>query len=514
VFKQNEWAARAAGLTVGDMLDAQVAAQPQAIALQAGTARWTYADLAARVDQYSGMLLAEGVRPGDCIAILAENRVEYVMLVLAAARLGVATACLNWRQATAELEHCVRLVTPALAVVSPRYEGRIDLLRAQGVGKVLTFGDAFDRLVDAMPAVRAAVAPPDAEAILIVIYTSGTTGMPKGAALSHRAMVARGVVGIMDKAYPRGTTFIAWPPMFHTTETEYSLTTLMSGGRVIVMDGFQLEPLVDLITTEDNLGWIQLMPGMSDRVLDELKRRGARPKPVACIGSAPDLVPRHKLAEATLMFNAPYRNTFGSTEAGPICAPSVVPVGVAPDDLSKQLASLFSARFVDEDGRDVASDEPGEMLLRGPTLFSGYWGMPEATAEAFADGWFHTGDVFVRTAEGRVNFVDRRKYLIKSGGENIYPAEIEKVLLASPRIDEAVVVRKPDPKWGEVPVAFVVRKDTTLTEQDVIDMCRGQIANYKLPRHVRFIGTADIQRNPTGKAMRHLLEERLAAEGG
>lgn len=237
-FRLDDRAARAAGLTVGDLLDTQVAAQPQAPALQAGERKWTFASLAASVDQYCGLLLAQGARPGDSVAILSENRFEYVMLVLAAARLGVVTACLNWRQAPAELEHCIRLVTPALAVVSPRHAERIDLIRAQGVGKVLILGDEFQALVDAQPVTRPVVPAPDAEAILIVLYTSGTTGLPKGAALSHRAIVARGVVGIMERAYPRGSTFIAWPPMFHTAGMEYTLTTLMSGGRVIVMDGF------------------------------------------------------------------------------------------------------------------------------------------------------------------------------------------------------------------------------------------------------------------------------------
>ena len=157
----------------------------------------------------------------------------------------------------------------------------------------------------------------------------------------------------------------------------------------------------------------------------------------------------------------------------------------------------------------VADGEPGELAFRGPTLFSGYWRNPQINARDFRGGYFHMGDVFIRNPDGTLDFVDRRKYLIKSGGENIYPAEIENVLRASPRIGEAVVVRKPDPKWGETPVAFVVRLDPSLTADEVIASCRGKIAGYKIPRDVRFVEDAALPRSTTGKIKRHELEDKL-----
>ena len=150
--------------------------------------------------------------------------------------------------------------------------------------------------------------------------------------------------------------------------------------------------------------------------------------------------------------------------------------------------------------------------MRGPGLFSGYWGAPEVNARDFRDGWFRMGDVFTRNPDGTLSFVDRRKYLIKSGGENIYPAEIERVLLADPRIIDAAVVRRPDPKWGEIPVAFVAARDPALTEAAVIELCRAAIARYKAPRAVRFVAEAELPRSATGKIKRHELEARLAAE--
>jgi acyl-CoA synthetase (AMP-forming)/AMP-acid ligase II len=176
--------------------------------------------------------------------------------------------------------------------------------------------------------------------------------------------------------------------------------------------------------------------------------------------------------------------------------------------------SFCRIRLVDEEDCDVPDGEPGELAFRGPSLFSGYWRAPESNAHDFRGGFFHMGDVFVRNPDRTLDFVDRRKYLIKSGGENIYPAEIENALRASARIAEAVVVRKPDPRWGEVPVAFVVRLDETLTREDVIAACRGKIANYKLPKDVIFVADADLPRSATGKVKRHELESALKSSEG
>jgi len=216
------------------------------------------------------------------------------------------------------------------------------------------------------------------------------------------------------------------------------------------------------------------------------------------------------LARITRLLGAPYANTFGATETGnPPASSNRIPVGVAPARLSKEQSPFCEIRLVDEAGRHVPDGQPGELWMRGPTLFSGYWNAPEATAEVFAGGWFHMGDVFVRNPDGTLDFVDRRKYLIKSGGENIYPAEIERVLLADPRVAEAAVVRARDERWGEVPVAFVARTDEALTAAVLIDACKQQLAGYKKPREVVFIDYDQFPRSASGKVLRHELERRL-----
>jgi len=220
-------------------------------------------------------------------------------------------------------------------------------------------------------------------------------------------------------------------------------------------------------------------------------------------------VPRHMIAELTTLLNAPYPNTFGSTEAGSMLSRGQIPMGEVPQRLSKQVSSLCEVRLVDEAGDEVSAGEPGELEVRGPGLFSGYWGAAEP---ALHGGWYATGDVFVRNPDGSFDFIDRRKYLIKSGGENIYPAEIEGVLRAQPGVAEAVVVRRRDDQWGEVPVAFVVARDPVPSAEALIAACRGRIARYKLPREVRFVADAELPRSASGKVLRHDLEALLERE--
>jgi fatty-acyl-CoA synthase len=284
----------------------------------------------------------------------------------------------------------------------------------------------------------------------------------------------------------------------------------MSGGKVVVVDGFDRARLAELVATEQ-LGWLLLMPGMVGGFAAELKARATRARGVRLCGVMADLVPPAEIAEITTLLRAPYANTFGATETGcPPCSSDLIPIGVAPTRLSKQQSPYCEIRLVDENDRDVPDGSPGELCMRGPTLFSGYFRAPEANAHDFRGGWFHMGDVFVRNPDGSLDFVDRVKYLIKTGGENVYPAEIERVLLQDPRVADAAVVRRLDPRWGEVPVAFVARRDESLTADELRARCRESLAGYKQPKDILFIAYDAFPRSASGKVQRHELEKRLA----
>ena len=172
-------------------------------------------------------------------------------------------------------------------------------------------------------------------------------------------------------------------------------------------------------------------------------------------------------------------------------------------------SSLCQIKLVDKDDNEVQEGEPGELAIRSPALFSGYWNDAETNQKDFRGGWFYMGDVFRRNSDGTLSFLDRRKYLIKSGGENIYPTEIERIILTDVRVIDVAIVRKIDQRWGEVPVAFIARKDESLTENAVLSILKNKLARYKYPKEIRFLTKKELPRSATGKIMRHILEKKL-----
>lgn len=324
--------------------------------------------------------------------------------------------------------------------------------------------------------------------------------------ISHRALIARSAIARLDGAIYPDRDSVAWAPMFHMACTDNIMMTLLQGGRMVLFDRFDPEGLARLVS-ERVLGCLPLMPGTIGPMLQALDEVKARPQSIQRIGGMADLIPPEQIAAITTRLQAPYRNTLGSTETGLAPASAgIIPIGVVPRSFSKLQSSLCELRLLDDEGANV---EDGEAAVRGPSLFSGYWGQMDQ-ADPFDNGYFRMGDMLRRNADGTLDFVDRKKYLIKSGGENIYPAEVERVLLTSPRIQEAVVVRKGDPVWREVPVAFVVRTDPTLTKGDVVEICRNAIAHYKCPKEVIFLEASELPRGPIGKVIRGALESRLA----
>ena len=281
-----------------------------------------------------------------------------------------------------------------------------------------------------------------------------------------------------------------------------------------MIDGYDPDAICRSIETH-RIGWLVLIPGMIESFIAHVKEKGITPIGIRVCGAMADLVPPHQISEITTLLNAPYLNSFGSTETGlPPATRTTIPISVAPQTLSKQISAFCEIRLVDETDQDVPVGTPGELLMRGPTLFSGYWNDDATNTEAFRDGWFHLGDVFRRNADGTLDFADRAKYLIKTGGENVYPAEIERVLMTDPNVTDAAVIRVRDDRWGEVPVAFVSRSCDTVTQDMIMAACRASLAAYKLPREIHFIAFEDFPRSTSGKIQRHVLESSLRADQG
>lgn len=498
---------RAGSVGVYDLFNEQAKRNPDRLAIETNEHQLTYGALLNRVDRLSALLQQKGVKAGDRVAVLSENRSEYIEVHLASAKIGAIVACQNWRLTLSELKHCVDLVSPSLLIHSKLQEHLASDLEDIAIPR-LTFGQEYETaLTKTNPQQKTHDVPN--EAGLIILYTSGTTGRAKAALISHRALIARMCVLNIDLKIDRDDAYLAWPPMFHMGGTEHSLSTLMMGGAVVVSQGFNADYMADVISRH-RLGWLLLVPATFDRLREAMKRLGTSVKGVKAVGAMADLLPKSTIVEITTLFNAPFFNTFGATETGlPPASGQLIPPGIFPERLSKELSSLCQMRIVGKDGEDVQDGEVGEAMVRGPTLFSGYWAAPETNTRDFQGGWFRMGDLFRKNSDATVDFVGRAKYLIKSGGENIYPAEIENVLLSDPRVSDAIVVRKPDTQWGEVPVAVVANLDRTVNKDDLSQLCRKHLAGYKQPREILLVDFEQLPRNSNGKIIREDLEKWL-----
>ncbi|MFN3230562.1 MAG: class I adenylate-forming enzyme family protein [Alphaproteobacteria bacterium] len=494
-----------ARLSVYQMFREQAHRQPDALAVEMGPVQRSYGQLLDRVDRTATILRDKGVGQGDRIALISQNRIEYIEMILAAGRIGAIVACQNWRLAVPELQYCVGLVSPALVVASERFESLVADLEL-GAVPTLWFDGAYDGLVQSVSpdTQETDVDPEDG---LVLIYTSGTTGLPKGALISHRAEIIRMMNLRLDLGVDPEDAYMAWAPMFHIGGTEHSLSALMMGGFVVVADGLDTDAIIDALEAH-RLGWLLLVPSTIEPLLEALKERGPTIKGVKVVGCMADLVPKAVIEEISMALDAAFFNSFGATETGlPPLSGHLLPPGADLSNLGKRPSSLCSFRLLDPDGHEVAQGETGEAAMKGPTLFSGYWGAEDTNRNDFRDGWFRMGDLFTQDDSGSYHFVGRAKYLIKSGGENIYPAEIERVLLADPRVGDAIVVRTPDDRWGEVPAAVIARNGDDFSISDVEDLCRDALAGYKRPKRIYFRDLESFPRSSSGKIMREEVEK-------
>ena len=389
---------RAARLTVGDLLRIQAARTPHAPAVTADDRTLTYAAFNARVNRLANGLTATGIGWGMRVAILSENRTEYVELEFACAKIGAIACALNWRLADPELDHCIRLVAPALVVISERHAPVLDRTDHRAPC-ILRLGAPYEATLasatDDEPSCEV-----DPEDGLLMLYTSGTTGLPKGALISHRAEIARMHVNRGEMMLEPGDVFIAWPPMFHMASSDQMISCLCTGAQVIVVDGFDLDRITTL-AARYALWWLVILPGTVERFCAAVRERGITPKGAKFLGAMADLIPPQQIADVTLLMRSPFLNSFGATETGmPPASAGRLPIGCVPESLAKTPSALCEIRLVDANDRDVTDGETGELAMRGPTLFSGYWQAPETNAHDFRGGWFHMGDAFRRNPDG------------------------------------------------------------------------------------------------------------------
>jgi long-chain acyl-CoA synthetase len=502
--------------TFATIIREHAAARPGAPALTFEDATLSFAELDALSSWSANALLAEGVKAGDRVAVLTKNRAEFFELIFACSKIGAILVGLNWRLAPAEIAAIVEDATPAIMIVGPD-EAPLLGEPARGVAslrRVLTFGEEYDAWRDAAPAQDPGhVGAP--EDVILLLYTSGTTGLPKGVMLTNEGMSYTRRLADAWGMGPDSVNLVAMP-MFHIGGCGYGSSTMMAGGHTVLMREVNPAKAIELIAkyrvthtffVPTVVQALLRVPGVESADLSSLQ--------LLMYGASPigDVLLRRALESLKCNFMQAY----GMTESSGTVV-ILEPADHDPDGpRAHRLRSCgrplpwVELRVIDPNTlADAAPGAVGEIWLRSRMIMKGYWNKPEATREAIVEGgWFRTGDAAYLDDDGYVVLYDRFKDMIISGGENIYPAEVENALIAHPGVQEVGVIGVAHERWGETPMAVVVLKSGQAAEpQELIEFTRGRLARYKCPTLVAFADT--LPRNASGKLLKREMRRLFA----
>jgi fatty-acyl-CoA synthase len=498
-------------LDLSDLIDRNAAFAPNKPAIRFGGSTLTYAAFAARIDATARALKSQlGVGRGDRVAILSLNHPDYLALLYACARLGAMLVPLNWRLAVPEQVFILTDASVKALVVERGFAGVIEPLRQAlpdvriaGLDFIPEGGASFDDLLASCsgdgrnPHV-------DLSSPLLIVYTSGTTGRPKGAVLRQEAVVWNAVMSQHMHAMTAEDHVFTALPLFHVGGLNIQTTPALQLGATVTLHArFTPDATLDTLAN-DKPTLTVLVPATIQAVIEHPRWATTDLSCLRALTTGSTQVPQ-ALADAFTARGVPVLQVYGSTET--------CPVAVYTRHNGDQRAGstglpglVCEARVVDDAGDEVAPGTAGEVVVRGPNVFFEYWGDAAATAETLREGWYHSGDIGTRDADGHFFIHDRKKNMIISGGENIYPAEVERVLVAHPDVAEGAVIGRPDPKWQEVPVAFVVRRPNATCDAHALETyLLSQLARFKVPRDYVFVDA--LPRNAMGKVQHFVLRE-------
>lgn len=484
--------------TVAGVVRAHAAARPGKDAVRAGSASMTFAELDARANQVAHALLAEGVGPGDRVAYLDANALEYFAMLYGAAKIGAVFVPLNWRLAPLEVAEIVADAEPRLAVVGPSFK--------RPPVPVIEVGEDFKRWTSARPTVDPD-GPSRPEDIVVLYYSSGTTGRPKGVMLSNENVVLHSHRVSAAWRMHEGAIALAAMPLFHVGGGGFSAAATYAGATVDVLREVTPDTAWEALRTR-NITHTFFAPTMIQAMLQ------AQPEgpldlalEILVYGASP--IAESVLAEAISVFGPVFFQSYGLTEVSG-AAVHLPPEDHDPTGPRRHLlrsagrpAQGVDLAVVDPtDGRVLGPHEVGEVLLRTRQNMQGYWKRPDETAQvATPDGWLHTGDAGYVDEDGYLYLHDRIKDMIVSGGENIFPAEVENVLMAHPGVADVAVIGVPHHKWGETPCALVVRAaDVDVSHAELLAHSRANLATYKCPTSVEWVES--LPRNAAGKVQK------------
>lgn len=505
-----------------DYLDFFGRERPDSLCIELGERRIGYGEARSHANRLANALIAEGLAPGDRFAFLAKNCAEYPLVYFAGSKSGTVPVPLNYRLAPPELAYIVRDAGSKVVVARGELVNEIEKVRSD-LGDVKTWvsldGPQPDGWIDYHEWLEA---QPDeapehrgkASDDLYQMYTSGTTGRPKGAVITHHAALANlyQQLAAMNPGAEDHVLVVA--PIYHAAAALTSMGCLLGGTSQVIHEDFSPLEVVKALS-EGGVTRTTLVPAMIQALLvmvpDAAERNYEKLK---LIGYGASPIAAETLRQAMEVFKCAFVQGYGMTET------TAALTFLSVDDHARALAGeenlLLSAgralagtdvRIVDENDQPVPAGTVGEIVGRGDQIMKGYWNMPEATEEALRGGWMHTGDAGILDEEGYLFIQDRLKDMIVSGGENIYPREVENAIFEHPAVADVAVIGVPDPKWGEAVKAIVVlREGAEATPEDLIEYCKGQLAGYKRPRSIDFV--ADLPRNASGKVLKKDLREK------
>lgn len=480
----------------------------------------SYAQLAERIDICAQVLAAQlGIQRGDRVAYLGLNSPELIILLFACARVGAILLPLNWRLAAPEHAQLLQHARPVALFAEAEFTAHIDCVRDQFESvSLLVFAESHATwpcfaALELASREQPALVRPDTlseDDGLLLCYTSGTTGTPKGALLSKNALYWNAKNSVHMHAMTEQDTVLTLLPMFHVGGLNIqTMPAFFAGASVLIHRRFEVDLFYQALE-QQQVTLTLVVPTVLLAIMADPRWKKGKSEKLRLISIGSTVVPA-SLVSAVCDWGVPLIQVYGSTETAPIAAYTPPADAARKPASTGKTAAHCEIRLVDASGDEVAVDEKGEILVRGPNVMSEYWGDADATREAFTGRWFHSGDIGHFDAEGFLYVDGRSKDIIISGGENIYPALIENLLIGCDEIEEIAVVGRPDAYWGEVAVAVVAaKKGCSVTAEKVLAYCSGRIASYSCPREVIIVD--QLPRNAMGKvfkkAVRQLVMEK------
>jgi len=515
-----------AWLNLGQILRVHAKNHPDKTALKDWRGKaLTYPKLESRTNRLANGLLRLGLSKGDRVAVMLFNCAEFVEIDCALAKAGLVVVPVNWRYVDNEVAFVVDNSDAKAIIVGEEFIDCVNRIRDGfdkiGRGSFVSVGSKrFDGYLDYESLIAGS---PDSPPPVVVepsdtwfqIYTSGTTGTPKGVVRSHQSYIAFYLINGVEFGFSEKDTGMIIMPLYHVNSTFYGPLFMYIGGSLYVGRDKGFDP-VDLLRTlsEEKITFTSLIPTHYSLVLnvsEEVRKKFdvSSVRKLLC-SSAPA---RIHIKEGILKVfpNVELFEAYGSTEAGMVTLLRPHDQMLKPGSIGKECLGTDKLRLLDKDGSEVAVGEVGELYSRGPMMVDEYYRLPDKTKASFRDGYFTARDMAKKDEEGYYYLVDRKDNMIISGGEHVYPSEVENVICKHPKVFDAAVIGLPDDVWGESVKAVVILKDNEeATAQEIIDWCRGKIAGYKKPKSVDFIKPEEMPRTTTGKILHRKLRERYA----